>query len=44
MIHNLKLTTEESDILENAISSFEVIEDMLLASYSIDILQHDHNN
>jgi len=35
MIHNLKLTTEESDILGNAISSFEVIEDMLLTSYSI---------
>jgi len=31
----MKLTKEDSEIIENAISSFEVIEDMLLKSHSI---------
>ena len=32
----MKLTKEDSDILENAISAFEVFEDILIKSHSMD--------
>lgn len=36
MISNIRFTKEDSDILENAISTFEIFEDILTKSHSMD--------